>query len=111
MTATSSPSTGPSTGRATNPGRATSTGQAANPGQAASTGERAVPYCCPFCAEEDLLPLESGAVPGLSRGGWHCRSCLRVFSISFHGLHQPVLPSSARPANSGDWPPLESDRS
>lgn len=58
------------------------------------TGERAVPYCCPFCTEEDLRPLESGAVPGLTRGGWHCRSCLRVFSISFHGLHQPVLPGS-----------------
>jgi hypothetical protein len=58
------------------------------------TGERAVPYSCPFCAEEDLRPLESGAVPGLTRGGWHCRSCLRVFSISFHGLHQPVLPGS-----------------
>ena len=58
------------------------------------TGERAVPYCCPFCAEEDLRPLESGAVPGLTRGGWHCRSCLRVFSITFHGLHQPVLPGS-----------------
>ncbi len=59
------------------------------------TGERAVPYCCPFCTEEDLRPLESGAVPGLTRGGWHCRSCLRVFSINFHGLHQPVLPVSA----------------
>jgi hypothetical protein len=57
-------------------------------------GERAVPYCCPFCTEEDLRPLESGAVPGLTRGGWHCRTCLRVFSITFHGLHQPVLPGS-----------------
>ena len=63
-------------------------------GGASGTGERAVPYCCPFCTEEDLRPLESGAVPGLTRGGWHCRSCLRVFSLSFHGLHQPVLPGS-----------------
>jgi hypothetical protein len=62
------------------------------PNPPASTGERAVPYCCPYCAEEDLRPLESGAVPGLTRGGWHCRSCLRVFSLSFHGMHQPVLP-------------------
>ena len=67
------------------------------------TGERAVPYCCPFCTEEDLRPLESGAVPGLTRGGWHCRSCLRVFSITFHGLHQPVLPGSTPVAQ----PPLE----
>ena len=60
-----------------------------------SATERAVPYSCPFCAEEDLRPLESGAVPGLTRGGWHCRSCLRVFSINFHGVHQPVLPGAA----------------
>jgi len=58
------------------------------------TGERAVPYCCPFCTEEDLRPLTRGDVPGLNHGGWHCRSCLRVFSITFHGLHQPVLPGS-----------------
>ena len=61
----------------------------------APAGERAVPYSCPFCTEEDLRPLESGAVPGLTRGGWHCRSCLRVFSINFHGVHQPVLPNAA----------------
>jgi ribosomal protein L37AE/L43A len=41
-------------------------------------GSRAVPYVCPFCGEEDLRPAESG--------GWHCRSCLRLFSLSFHGL-------------------------
>jgi ribosomal protein L37AE/L43A len=57
------------------------------------TGERAVPYCCPFCSEEDLRPLAAGDVPGLVRGGWHCRSCLRVFSVSFYGLHQPPLES------------------
>jgi ribosomal protein L37AE/L43A len=59
-------------------------------------GQRAVPYVCPFCAEEDLRPVDRG---------WHCRSCLRVFSVSFHGLapidHQH---SSARPD------PQESDR-
>ncbi|WP_352300562.1 hypothetical protein [Kineosporia sp. NBRC 101731] len=50
---------------------------------------RAVPYCCPFCGEEDLRPVAGGSVEGLTRGGWHCRSCLRVFSLSFHGLHRP----------------------
>ena len=50
-------------------------------------GGRAVPYSCPFCAEEDLRPVPSGAVAGLTRGGWHCRSCLRVFSLTFHGVH------------------------
>jgi ribosomal protein L37AE/L43A len=42
---------------------------------------RAVPYHCPFCAEEDLRPLAGGR--------WHCRSCLRVFSLTFHGLQKP----------------------
>jgi transposase-like protein len=74
---------------------------------ASGTGERAVPYSCPFCGEEDLRPLESGAVAGLTRGGWHCRSCLRVFSISFHGVHAPVLPHLPPLSSS----PLESERS
>ena len=43
---------------------------------AAST--RAVPYVCPFCGEEDLRPVEQGR--------WHCRSCLRVFALTFHGV-------------------------
>lgn len=41
-------------------------------------GERAVPYICPFCGEEDLRPAEHGR--------WHCRSCLRLFSLTFHGV-------------------------
>jgi hypothetical protein len=65
--------------------------------------ERAVPYHCPFCAEEDLRPLESGAVPGLDRGGWHCRSCLRVFSVAFHGIHDPAA-FLATPELSGSDP-------
>jgi ribosomal protein L37AE/L43A len=43
--------------------------------------ERAVPYACPFCAEEDLRPLPEGR--------WHCRSCLRAFSLTFHGVRYP----------------------
>ena len=66
----------------------------------AGTAQRAVPYHCPFCAEEDLRPVPSGAVEGLVRGGWHCRSCLRVFSLSFHGIHASPL----------DGPLLESDQ-
>jgi ribosomal protein L37AE/L43A len=52
---------------------------------------RAVPYCCPFCAEEDLRPVPTGAIPGLAAGGWHCRSCLRIFSLSFYGVHRSPL--------------------
>ncbi len=70
------------------------------------TAQRAVPYHCPFCAEEDLRPLESGAVltsrAQLARGGWHCRSCLRVFSLSFHGLHQVTAVTAHHQAPGSD---------
>jgi hypothetical protein len=55
----------------------------------AGTAERAVPYHCPYCAEEDLRPL--GATPG----AWHCRSCTRTFSVKYLGM-APLSPS---------WPP------
>jgi transposase-like protein len=47
------------------------------------TGERAVPYHCPYCAEEDLRPL--GATPG----AWHCRTCTRSFSVRYLGTADP----------------------
>ena len=74
-------------------------------GTGAAPAERAVPYHCPFCAEEDLRPHEA------ARGAWHCRSCLRVFSVRFHGLApldaapdpldlalEPLDPAPATPA-------------
>jgi ribosomal protein L37AE/L43A len=57
----------------------------------APAGERAVPYHCPFCAEEDLHP------DGTAPGAWHCRACLRVFAVKFLGMHPipaPVVPST-----------------
>ncbi len=69
--------------------------------------QRAVPYLCPFCGEEDLRPVAGGDVPGLTRGGWHCRGCLRVFSLSFHGVHTPLLVNEIRPAGTS----LESEPS
>ncbi len=50
----------------------------------APTGERAVPYHCPYCAEEDLRPL--GATPG----AWHCRACTRTFSVKYLGMQAPT---------------------
>ena len=58
-------------------------------------GSRAVPYVCPFCGEEDLRPADEP--DGAAR--WHCRSCLRLFSLTFHGLAAPEASTipSARP--------------
>ncbi|MBB5790871.1 hypothetical protein [Jiangella mangrovi] len=41
---------------------------------------RAAIMHCPFCAEEDLHPVEE------PHGAWECRSCLRVFSVKLLGL-------------------------
>ncbi len=49
---------------------------------AAIGSDRQVPYHCPYCAEEDLRPHDT-------TGAWHCRACLRVFSVRYLGL-QPI---------------------
>jgi len=57
----------------------------------APAGERVVPYHCPFCAEEDIRPHEG------AQGAWHCRACLRVFSVKFLGMEpipSPVVQST-----------------
>jgi ribosomal protein L37AE/L43A len=41
--------------------------------------ERAVPFHCPYCADEELRPLES-------HGQWVCKSCRRAFALKFLGL-------------------------
>ena len=51
---------------------------------------RAVPFHCPFCADEDLRPH------GETHGEWECRSCLRAFKLSFIGQIQ--RPSGRRTA-------------
>mgnify|MGYP003557749371 FL=1 len=53
------------------------------------TETRAAVFYCPFCAEEDLHPVEQ-------HGGWECRSCLRVFAVKVLGL-APRAASLARP--------------
>lgn len=39
------------------------------------SGERQVPFFCPYCGEEDLVPAEA------STGRWACRSCARRFAL------------------------------
>ncbi len=41
---------------------------------------RAAPQYCPYCGDEDLVP------GGDRHGAWECRSCARVFALSFTGL-------------------------
>lgn len=37
--------------------------------------ERQVPFFCPYCGEEDLVPA------GAAAGTWECRSCTRTFQL------------------------------
>lgn len=53
---------------------------------------RQVPYHCPYCAEEDLRPH------GTTGGAWHCRACLRTFSVKYLGL-EPRTPSHPIPSD------------
>jgi transposase-like protein len=43
-------------------------------------GERAVPFFCPYCGEEDLVPHSETA------GDWRCGSCARHFQLRFVGI-------------------------
>lgn len=40
---------------------------------------RAVPFYCPYCAEESLEPMEQA-------GAYYCGSCDRSFLLTFKGL-------------------------
>jgi len=42
--------------------------------------ERVSPLYCPYCASEDLRPHSD------KHGAWECRSCTRVFTVTFVGL-------------------------
>ncbi len=51
---------------------------------------RAVPFHCPYCADEDLRPH------GEKHGEWECRSCLRAFKLNFIGQLAPPNPRITR---------------
>jgi ribosomal protein L37AE/L43A len=40
-------------------------------------------YHCPFCAEEDLRPVEEG---------WHCRACARLFAVTLVRVVEEGIP-------------------
>jgi hypothetical protein len=49
-------------------------------GSSHESGTRAVPFYCPYCADEDLRPVEE------PQGAWRCGACLRVFVVKFVGI-------------------------
>jgi hypothetical protein len=61
----------------------------------------AVPFYCPYCGEEDLVPdlpaasadAGKGAGSGEGHGRWACRSCLRAFRLSLTAIAVPAAPA------------------
>jgi len=54
--------------------------------------ERSTPFHCPYCGEEDLRPHEEVADDDTvtsPHGAWHCRGCLRAFSLKLLGVVRP----------------------
>ncbi len=52
--------------------------------------ERVSPLHCPYCASENLWPHQAeptaaGQGPA-AHATWECRSCTRVFTVTFVGL-------------------------
>ena len=45
----------------------------------------AVPFYCPYCGEEDIVPAETES-GGEGHGQWACRSCLRGFRLRLTAL-------------------------
>ena len=50
----------------------------------------AVIYYCPFCAEEDLRPVEE------PRGAWRCNACARVFTVQMASIDTTRIPGRLR---------------
>ena len=47
-------------------------------------------YYCPFCAEEDLRPVEE------PQGAWRCNACARVFTVSLKAVDATHIPGRLR---------------
>jgi ribosomal protein L37AE/L43A len=47
-------------------------------------------YYCPFCAEEDLRPVEE------PQGAWRCNACARVFTVQMAALDASRIPGRVR---------------
>ena len=43
-------------------------------------------YYCPFCAEEDLRPVEE------PQGAWRCGACARVFTVQLGRVDTTRIP-------------------
>jgi transposase-like protein len=62
---------------------------------------RAVPFFCPYCGEESLVPDVPEGVTGEGHGHWACRSCRRSFRLSLTALASAATSTATTPSTSG----------
>ncbi|KJE23252.1 hypothetical protein FF36_02455 [Frankia torreyi] len=60
--------------------------------------DRAVPFYCPYCGEEDIVPEPAPDGAGSGHGHWACRACRRAFRLSLTALAVAAGPVGATPA-------------
>ncbi|WP_035741533.1 hypothetical protein [Parafrankia elaeagni] len=62
---------------------------------------RAVPFYCPYCGDEDLVPEPAPGGSGEGHGHWACRACQRAFRLSLTALVAATEPDAAGPGAAG----------
>lgn len=67
-------------------------------GAGMASGNRAAPFYCPYCGDEDLVPLPAPEGAGSGHGQWSCRSCRRGFRLSLVALVAATSPADTAPA-------------
>jgi len=63
---------------------------------------RAVPFYCPYCGEESLVPHVPDGVAGEGHGHWTCRSCRRAFRLSLTALASATTSAPSTSMSSHD---------
>jgi transposase-like protein len=64
---------------------------------------RAVPFYCPYCGEESLVPDIPPGATGEGHGHWACRSCRRAFRLSLTALASATTATASGDQTAPDW--------
>jgi transposase-like protein len=68
---------------------------------------RAVPFFCPYCGEESLVPDIPHGATGEGHGHWACRSCQRSFRLNLTALASASTVTTAHAERTRDRAPEE----
>jgi transposase-like protein len=68
---------------------------------------RAVPFFCPYCGEESLVPDIPQGATGEGHGHWACRSCQRSFRLNLTALASATTVTTPHAEQTRDRAPEE----